>query len=133
MCYSIPRKVAVALIILCVLFSAALTSWAAEDEILQPDGMFEGEAGATLSLHYLGNGAVEVKLQSSNCFYEEPGITTYTWGPHLLHSFHNQAGLLLVIFYEKDYAVVSAEMPGFAAKFCTHGISDATGYYPRIK
>ena len=128
----IPCKTSWVLVALCALLMVGVQPSAGEEDFLPPEGVFKGEAG-TLSLHYLGDMAVKVKLQSSNCFYEDPGIMSFTDGPHLLHSYHNQEGLLLVIFFERDYAVVSAEMPGFAERFCHHGISDATGYYPRIE
>lgn len=129
---SIQRKIPVLLAAVFVLLAVSVVPAVTEEDFLAPQGVFEGETG-TLTLEYVGEGSVAVRLQSANCLYEDRGDMSFTHGPHLLHSFHNQEGLILVIFHERDYAVVSAEMPGFAARFCTHGISDATGYYPRVE
>ncbi len=55
-----------------------------------------------------------------------------TFGPHGIHVVNDKGTSVLVIFYERDYAVVYSELPEFKASFCKKGL-DATGLFKRIR
>jgi len=87
---------------------------------------------STLKLEYLGEGNVAINLKTKHCALEDDGARAMTFGPHGIHVVGDQGVPVLVIFYERDYAVVYAELPEFKASFCKKGL-DATGLFKRIR
>ncbi|MCP3676657.1 MAG: hypothetical protein GY721_03430, partial [Deltaproteobacteria bacterium] len=80
----------------------------------------------------LGEGSVAIKLKTKHCALEDDGARTMTFGPHGIHVVNDKGTSVLVIFYERDYAVVYSELPEFKASFCKKGL-DATGLFKRIR
>lgn len=91
-----------------------------------------GNGQGTLKLEYLGEGSVAIKLKTKHCALEDDGARTMTFGPHGIHVVDDKGVSVLVIFYERDYVVVYAELPEFKASFCKKRL-DATGLFKRIR
>lgn len=109
-------------------FAAMTTSAHASPKL---NGTYENGQG-TLKLEYLGEGSVAIRLETKHCALEDDGARTMTFGPHGIHVVDDKGTSVLVIFYERDYAVVYAELPEFKASFCKKHL-DATGLFKRIR
>lgn len=92
-----------------------------------PKGKFVGESGK-LTLDYLGEGMVSVKLKTKYCSLETEDGGTFIF-PHV-HVLNKKGETVLVIFYQRKKSIVYAVLPAFERDHCKGGL-DATGVYKR--
>lgn len=95
-----------------------------------PSGTFANDSGK-VTLRYVGEGTVEVKLKTKYCSLDAEDGGTFVF-PQGIHVMNKKREPVLVIFYSKRSIVVYAEMTAFKKAHCKGGL-DATGVYKRAR
>jgi len=93
-----------------------------------PNGTFRSDTGE-VSLKYLGEGTVEVRLKTRYCALHSAQAGTFV-PDEGIQVMNEKREPVLVIFYQRGYVIVYGELPAFKQQYCKGGL-DATGVYKR--
>jgi len=111
-----------------LLAAALLLPWTSNARKPGPTGTFRNESGQ-LTLKYLGEGTVAVKLKTKYCELDVQDGATFAF-PDGIHVMNKKHEPLLVLFYQARAVTVYGELPAFKQAYCKGG-QDATGVFKR--